>query len=226
MQTALGGAEKIAAIHDYEETIRAQTWDTNGTPLGEVRKRTRWMQSPNLLRLDQLGPRDTYILFFDGRSGSGWEILPDLQNPATFKTTGKAIDLVGGELQFARGYLSGFQFNTWLADRVPGTAITSPAPNVLRVGANDITLDPATGLPLKSASVSLADPNRPVSAEMLYLEWTEVAGVRFPTRRANYHSGLKLGEAITEGTIRVNAGLKPGQLAAKPADALPELAPQ
>src|SRR5262245_60804206 len=59
MQTALGGAEKIAAIHDYEETVLARTWNPNGSPLGEVRKRTRWMRSPNLLRLDQIGPRDT-----------------------------------------------------------------------------------------------------------------------------------------------------------------------
>src|SRR5262249_15991626 len=51
MQTALGGAAKIAAIHDYEETVLARTWNPDGTPLGEVRKRTRWMRSPNLVRL-------------------------------------------------------------------------------------------------------------------------------------------------------------------------------
>jgi hypothetical protein len=66
MQTALGGAEKIAAIRDYEETLQAKTWNADGSPLGEVRKRTRWMRSPNVIRLDQLGPRDTYVLCFDG----------------------------------------------------------------------------------------------------------------------------------------------------------------
>src|SRR5215469_13859708 len=69
------------------------------------------MRSPNLLRLDQIGPRDTYVLYFDGGLDSGWEILPDLKNPEKFRTTGKPIELVGGELRFARGYLSGFQFN-------------------------------------------------------------------------------------------------------------------
>jgi hypothetical protein len=48
---------------------------------------------------------------------------------------------------------------------------------------------------------------------MRYEAWTEVAGVRFPTKRANYHSGVKLGE-ITEAVIRVNIGLTPQQLAA------------
>src|SRR5215831_5162775 len=100
MQTALGGAEKIAAIHDYEETVQAKTWNGNGTVLGEVRKRTRWMRNPNILRLDQIGPRDTYILYFGGSSGSGWEILPDLAGSDPLKTSGKPIDLAGGELKF------------------------------------------------------------------------------------------------------------------------------
>src|SRR2546430_11423342 len=39
------------------------------------------------LRLDQVGPGDTYVLFFDGTSG--WEILPD-------KTV---ADLTGGEIR-------------------------------------------------------------------------------------------------------------------------------
>ena len=45
MQNALGGAKNIAAVRDFEETIRAQAWDSAGNPLGEVRKRTRWIQT-------------------------------------------------------------------------------------------------------------------------------------------------------------------------------------
>lgn len=51
-----------------------------------------------------VGPGDTYVLYFDGTSG--WEVLP-----------GKHLtDLMGGELNFARNYLSGFMLNTWLTD--------------------------------------------------------------------------------------------------------------
>ena len=64
MQATLGGAEKIAAIYDYEETVRAEALDIHGTRLGEVRKRTRWMRRPNLLGLDQVGPRGTYVPLF------------------------------------------------------------------------------------------------------------------------------------------------------------------
>jgi hypothetical protein len=227
MQAALGGAEKIAAIHDYEETVRAKIWNNRGTAIGEVRKRTRWMQNPNLLRLDQIGPRDTYVLYFDGGSSSGWEMLPDMKNTDLFKTTGESIELVGGELKFAKSYLSGFEFNMWLADRNPGYVVTSLAPNVLRIErdgtATDYTLDPVTWLPVKTADVSLADPNHPVSAEMRYGGWTEVAGVRFVTDRANYHNGVKLAEETVEEAIRVNAGLKPQDLASKPLDFAPDM---
>ena len=226
MQDALGGPKRLAAVRDFEETLRAQAWDASGAALGEVRKRTRWMRTPNVVRLDQRGPRGTYVLYFDGGSGSGWEILPDLKSPDPFKTTGTAIELAGGELQFARGYLSGFELNLWLADQVSGYRVTSPAPNVLRIehdgSATDFTLDPVTCLPVKSAGVSLADPDRPVPAEMRYEGWIEVSGVRFPTHRVNYHSGVKRGEVTTE-EVRVNTGLRAQDLAAKPVDFAPDL---
>src|SRR5262245_39950536 len=130
LQDALGGAKQIAAVRDFEETILAQAWDSRGTSLGDVRKRSRWMRNPNVIRLDQLGPRGTYVLFLDGRTWSGWEILPDLKNPDPYRTTGTAIDLTGGELQFAKGYLSGFELNQWLADQLPGYAVTAPTGSV------------------------------------------------------------------------------------------------
>jgi hypothetical protein len=184
------------------------------------------MRNPNVVRLDQRGPRGTYVLYFDGGSGSGWEILPDLKSPDPFKTTGTAVPLAGGELQFAKGYLSGFELNLWLADQIAGYSVTSSTPDVLRIehggDATDFTLDPATSLPRKSAGVSLADPDRPVPAEMRYEGWREVSGVRFATHRVNYHSGVNRGEVTTE-EIRIDAGLRPQDLAAKPADFAPEI---
>jgi hypothetical protein len=226
LQDAVGGAKRIAALRDFEETIRADAWDARGGSLGEVRKRTRWMRSPNVVRLDQRGPRGTYVLYFDGGSGSGWEILPDLKSPDLFKTTGTAIALTGGELQFAKGYLTGFELKLWLADQLPGYRVTTSSQYVLRIehgsDATDFTLDPRTSLPVKSAGVSLADPDRPVPAEMRYEGWKEISGVRFPTHRVSYHSGVKRGEVTTEA-IRVNIGLRAQDLASKPADFAPDI---
>jgi hypothetical protein len=226
MQDGLGGANSLAAVRDYEETIRAEAWDAAGTALGEVRKRTRWIRTPGLLRLDQIGPRGTYVLYFDGAARSGWEILPDLTSSDRFKTTGTAIELAGAELEFAKGYLSGFELTLWLADRRHGYTVTAPRPHVMRIAhdgtATELTLDPTTHLPLTSAGVSLADPDRPVPAQMHYEGWTKVSGVRFPTRRVSFHSGVKRGEVTTEA-VHVNVGLRPRDLAAKPADFAPDI---
>jgi len=52
-----------------------------------------------------------------------------------------------------------------------------------------------------------------------------VSGVRFSTRRVNFHSGVKRGEVTTQD-IRVNAGLWKEDLAAKPADFAPDIPPR
>ena len=189
MQRALGGAEKIAGIQDFEESVKASAWRPNGEAMGEVRKRVRWVK-PNHLRLDQVGPGDTFVLYFDG--ASGWEILPD----------GRQADLSGGEMDFAKKYLADFKLNVWLADRTPGYAITSPAPHVVRVnnasGQIDITLDPGTSLPVKETTVSLADPAHPASSETQIREWTTVQGIPFPQRVWILHNGVKLADIATE----------------------------
>jgi hypothetical protein len=173
-----------------------------------------------------VGPRGTYVLYFDGGAAAGWEIMPDLTSPDRYKTTGNVVALAGGELEFAKRYLSGFELDLWLADRTPGFTVASPRPNVLRIEhdgkATDFALDPLTSLPQTSSGISLADPNRPVPAEMRYGEWKDLSGVRFPTRRTNYHSGVKRGEVTTED-IRVNAGFRQEELAAKPADFAPDM---
>lgn len=138
MQQALGGVAKIAGIKDFEQKVRAQSWNgNNGALIGEVRKRTRWIR-PNHLRVDQIGPGSTYVLYFDGTSG--WEILPG---------TRTAVDLVGGELQFAQKYVRDFVLTTWLADHDPHYRITSPAPNIVQISDGDMThpLDVSLSLP-------------------------------------------------------------------------------
>lgn len=214
MQLALGGAQNISAIHDFDETVRAETWDRQQRPLGTVRKRVRWIR-PNYLRIDQSGPYDTYVLFFDGRAG--WEIMPD-----------KSVrDLSGGELTFAENYLRGVDFKVWLADRDPATVLASPATNVIVISADGeksrsimITLDPYTHLPVKQASTSHSDPSRPVPAYTIPDEWRTINGVKFPGRIRNFHEGRILAE-ITVESMQVNLGLRVGALSTKPANLRP-----
>lgn len=215
MQEALGGAERIAAIHDFEQQVNAQAWDASGRLLGEVRKRTRWVR-PSYLRVDQVGPGSTYVLYFDG--ASGWEILPDKS----------FAQLAGGELEFARKYVRDFVLTTMLADRDPRYRITVPAPNVVRISDGDvthqldITLDPVSWLPAKTTSISLADPAHPVPSETVTAEWETVQGVRLSRRWSVFRSGIR----VAEGTVvqtHINSGIKLGDLAAKPSDLKPVL---
>jgi len=219
MQTALGGAKDIAAISDYEEIQSATTFNRDGKALGKVIKRTRWIR-PNLLRLDQVGPGDAYVLYFDGTAG--WEILPT-QNEK------RVITLTGGELEFARKYLRDLSFNVWLADRNPRYRIESPTANVIPIADSDdpahqidITLESGTGVPVKETTFSLADPAHPVPSETRFEEWQTVKGIRFPHRAAVFKNGVRLAE-ITVERIESNKGLRRDDLSAKPLDLNPVL---
>lgn len=136
------------------------------------------------------------FLYFDGTKG--WEILPDK----------RVLDLAGGELDFAKAYLSGFMLNVWLADRAGGFTITSPAANVIRLSSKgsttEITLNPVTWLFAQT------------------LEWMDVQGIRFPARELNSHKDDGSADIRTE-KVAFNIGLDPRELAAKPADLKPVL---
>jgi hypothetical protein len=218
MQDALGGADRIAAVRDFEQQVRAESWNGNtGQSIGEVVKRTRWVR-PTDLRVDQVGPGSTYVLYFNGNSG--WEILPG---------TRAVIDLSGGELTFAQKYIRDFKLNTWLADRDSTYRITSPSPNVVRIADGDIThqlditLDSVSSLPAKIASISLSDPAHPIPSDEVTTEWETVQGLRFARRWTVFRSGVRVAEGTVERTT-VNSGLKQMDLAAKPADLRPVLA--
>lgn len=214
MQDALGGAARIASIHDFEQCARAETWDNNGIPRGVVHKRLRFIR-PDQLRVDQIGPGDTFVLYFDGKTG--WEILPDR----------RMVELVGSELQFAQGWVGGLSLNAWLADRDPDRIFTSPAPDVIRIATKDdprhgteTTLDSRTSLPLKGSGFSLDETGNKIFIETRTSHWIEAGGVKFPGVTENYHNDKKLAE-ITVEQIKVNRGMKTTVLAQKPADLNP-----
>ena len=214
MQEALGGADKIARIRDFEEIVRADAWHDDGSPMGVVRKRVRFIQ-PSYLRIDQVGREDTYVLYFDGTSG--WEIPPD----------GSIADLTGEELKFAEHYLWGLHLNLWLADQNPRYVVSSPAANVIAISdksdvslKEEFALDAKTFLPLKSGSLSQGDPSHPVARETRVESWQAFGGVKFPQRTSSFHGGTRVATITVEQT-KVNQRLKPADLSAKPSDLKP-----
>lgn len=86
----------------------------------------------------------------------------------------------------------------------------------------EITLDPTTFLPVKQTDISLSDPNHPVPSETRFEQWQTIDGVKFPYHIAKFQNGRKVAEITTE-QIKLNSGLKAGDLAIKPADLKPVL---
>jgi hypothetical protein len=212
MQSALGGRDKIAAIKDFEQCVRADAWDNEGKPYGEVYKRTRWIR-PNVLRLDQLGPGNSYVLFFDGVAG--WEVLPDKG----------FVQLAGDELNFARGYLSGLDLNTWLADGSANNVLTTSARNVVTISTKDddsdkteITLNPETFLPEMEVVVSISDrSDASVTKTRQFQQWEAFQGVKLPRRIINFHGDKKLADIKLE-EMKLDSGIRIEGLALKPKD--------
>ena len=219
MQNAIGGAKTIAAVHDFEQFEQADTWFPDGRPRGKVQKRVRFIR-PSYLRIDQVGPGDTYVLYFDGTAG--WEITPD----------GTVANLSGGELRFAEGYLGGLSINRWLMNQNPEVVFTSSSPYTITIASKGdsqhqtvITLDPTSHLEVKSTGISLADPDHPVASETRVENWQPVDGLKFPGRIINIHAGAKLAD-ITVQYTKLNKNLHVADLSRKPADNKPVMSGQ
>jgi hypothetical protein len=210
MQSALGGRNKIAAIRDLQECVRAHAWDDEGKPHGEVYKRTRWIR-PNVLRLDQVGPGNSYVIYFDGMAG--WEILPDKG----------FLQLAGDELDFARGYLNGLDVNVWLADGKANNIFSTSAPNVITISTRDddssrteITLNSKTLLPEKEEVVSISHKSHSVVTRTRKFEdWGAFQGVMFPQRIINFHGDRKVAD-IRLKELKLDSGMTTDDLAVRP----------
>jgi hypothetical protein len=217
MQSALGGRNKIAAIRDLQECVRADAWDDEGKFHGEVYKRTRWIR-PNVLRLDQVGPGNSYVTYFEGMAG--WQILPDKG----------FLQLAGDELDFARGYLNGLDVNVWLADGDANNIFSSPAPNVITLSTRDddsskteITLNSKTFLPEKEAVVSISHKSHSViTRTRKFEEWGSFQGVMFPQRIINFHGDTKVAD-IRLKELKLNSGMRTDDLAVRPKGLKPEM---
>src|SRR5215831_14787091 len=60
MQEAMGGADRLAAVHDVDWTVLAKTWDASGSPAPETVRRIRWIR-PNVFRKDQQAGNITVV---------------------------------------------------------------------------------------------------------------------------------------------------------------------
>jgi hypothetical protein len=212
MQIALGGADRLAAIHDLDWTVNAKSWNASGSPGLDITRRIRWI-SPNIFRKDQQAGNLKVIEFFDG--SGGWELTPD----------GGLLELEGSELEIVRQEVTSFWINIVLADRNPNFKVRSDGDDVIRVvssdgkDADDIAVDPGTGLPLRSfgtvLSGTVTSDYRRVRDRTEYSEWQTVGRIQWPHKTVKFHDDVRRAE-ITTAEIKLNVGIRLPDLSAKP----------
>lgn len=192
IQAALGGADRLAAVRDYDFVYDAELGGS-----GPARVRTRWLRV-GVLRQDQQLPSGRATVFYNGKIG--WSATGP--NPRSLAP--ETVRRVQGEL-----------FRTFcvlpLADRNAEHLVTSLGAGAVYVGDRKeqsvrIVVDSETGLPLKYSYPG---------ADQLITGWRDVDGVKAPAR----YTILRSGQGADEYTLveaSVNSGVTEEELSGRP----------
>lgn len=202
MAQAMGGEAKLAAIKDL--TQKAQL-NLDAAAGGLKLSQTELWISSGHYREDNVLPFGKVATYSDGKTG--WVSSPQ-RTTAIPEEERKQIDF---EL-----------FRMWpplmASASDPKRTIQDEANGVVRVSDKAgntvlITIDPATGLPLKEQYSEAGTPGQDVME--VYSDWQETDGVKLPHKIAITQNGKHFAD-ITVESVAVNQGLTPEQLAKKP----------
>jgi hypothetical protein len=214
VQVAVGGAERLASVRNYERTEVRQAKG----PLqpGPSRLTERWCATgADLLQMEGRNPNKQFL---DGKTG-GW-----------FYSHGRIDERSDLSRQNNQAQL-GQWFHLLLADSLPGYQVASAGENLLRIddGRDDaliLEVDPATFLPVRLMPVH-------AGATSSFSKWEPVDGLRLPSAvalrsedlHAEYTLTWKINTTIDCPSLgRKPAGAKPAIYAPlKPADKTPEI---
>ncbi|MSV28641.1 MAG: insulinase family protein [Bryobacterales bacterium] len=204
VQEAVGGAEKLAAVKDYFQTCEFKMSTGAG---GMTAKQTNRWAGPSYYRQESEMPIGKIAAYSDGTTG--WLVTPQGKTglpPALLKQ-------IQGDL-----FRSFFQFLS--SDRMPGRTVTSVAPGVIEISDGQsnsarLTIDEATGLPLKQTYTQLQPSGPPSTVEEVYGAWMAVSGIKVPSRITISQNGRKFAD-VTVTEHRINTGLSPKDLSKWP----------
>lgn len=196
LQNALGGAEALRKVRDFEITSDAQVAPSAG---GLKVTQTNQFLLPGTFRQENVLPFGKVISYYD--SGAGWLSTP--QGLMGIQASqGEQI-----EVELFRNW-----FSLALSDRVKSRTLkVDDGKLVIADGKHSValTLD-ERGLPLKQAySLSGA----PVEEE--YSDWRETDGVRLPYKVTVTQKGLKYLDATVK-TVKFNVGLTKEKMGKQP----------
>ena len=192
MQTAAGGAEKLAGVKSVTSTAAAT--------LGNMAvKQKMLLILPNQLRQEQELPFGKVLVKWDGKTGT----FQAPNRPGPVPMPAPVVKQLNEEL-FRN------PFTLLLSDRAADRTINALSATEVEISDKSgnnakLTVDPATGL-LAKLSYKAMGPQGPSEVENVYKDWRDVSGVKVPFLVEIYQAGKKASEIKYE-TIVLNASV-------------------
>jgi zinc protease len=204
VQQAVGGADKLAAVQDFSETV---DFSMTAMPAGTTIKQVNLWAAPEYFRQESVLPFGKMVVFSDGKSG--WMSTPQGVRP-----------LPEPLLKQIREELFRNYFRLLLSDRMPDRSVTSPEEGVVEISdqaGNSVKLflDEKTGFPAREAYVSAQPMGAQGSMEEVFENFDGVGGIQVPKKITINQNGKKFGEVIIQ-EYKFNSGIKPDDLSQKP----------
>ena len=198
-QQAMGGSEKIAAIHDFSETVEfAMDQSAGGL---KMTQHNRYL-APSYFRQDLQLPFGKISTYSDGKNG--WQVTPQGPQPMPPQVVAQI-----------RGVLFRNLARAIMADRDSSMKVNAVSEDTVEISAADghalqLQFDASTGLPVK-----LSYQESPASIEETLADWRDVNGVKLPFKKTITQSGKNYA-IVTIQEYQLNAGIKPEELSQKP----------
>ncbi len=200
MQSAMGGADKLAAVKDYQ--FQADIAIQMG---GMKAKQRNSFLAPSTMRQDLELPFGKQSVYFDGKAGwmaspQGVQMLP----PPVIKQS--------------QGEVFRELFGLALSDRDPGRTVSAIGEDQLEISdkqGNSVKVQiDAAGLPSK-LSYDGEGMAGPTSVDESFSDWRDVGGVKVPYKASIVQGGKKFAD-VTVQEYKINSGLKAEDLSKKP----------
>lgn len=195
----MGGAPALESVKDFSETADAEIQ----SPQGAMKiKQIMQVVRSGAIRQEQQLPVGTITMFADGKAGwvqspqGSQELPPPVAQQMKQQANRQLLDLIAGNLQ-------------------PNAKVNYAGNGVLALATEDgqnisLTVDEATGMPVKLAYQDAGTPN-----EVKFSDWRAVGGLKLPFKREVVRGGSTVANSsISE--YKVNSGLRAEDLGKKP----------
>jgi len=205
VQEAVGGADQLAAVHDFTESVVLSM--AAMPPNLKIQQLNLWL-APDQFRQESQLPFGKIIVSSDGKTG--WMSTPQ----QGLKTMPEA------QLKQVREELFRNYFTLLLSDRDPNRTVSSAEDGVIEISDDDnnsakLTIDMKTGLPAKLTYREAGPMGPPATMDESFTDFDNVGGLRVPKTVTVARDGAKYAE-VSVTQYKLNSGVKSEDITRKP----------